>query len=99
MPVRDLRTKPDPVSLGPFGYPMQSATFKAASAPHAAHETVQFSPKQDRLWFVGDLVNRGPDSLKVLRVTFVLSAAASVLGNHDIFLLAVAAGLRISSSQ
>ena len=57
-------------------------------------KTVQFNPKQDRLWFVGDLVNRGPDSLQVLRYIRDLGASAlTVLGNHDIFLLAVAAGL------
>lgn len=56
--------------------------------------TVQFDPKRDRLWFVGDLVNRGPDSLDVLRYIRDLGPAAiTVLGNHDIFLLAVASGL------
>lgn len=63
-------------------------------------ERIQFSPSSDRLWFVGDLVNRGPDSLSVLRYIKSLgSSAVVVLGNHDLFLLAVASGMTTPSAQ
>ncbi|HEX5418412.1 MAG TPA: symmetrical bis(5'-nucleosyl)-tetraphosphatase [Gammaproteobacteria bacterium] len=58
-------------------------------------ERLRFDPGCDRLWLVGDLVNRGPDSLSVLRRVAELGpSVTTVLGNHDLHLLATAAGLR-----
>ena len=56
-------------------------------------ERIRFDPLQDWLWLTGDLVNRGPDSLAVLRFVKNLGdRATTVLGNHDLHLLAVASG-------
>jgi bis(5'-nucleosyl)-tetraphosphatase (symmetrical) len=56
---------------------------------------IAFSPSRDRLWLLGDLVNRGPASLATLRRLQALDGAATcLLGNHDLHLLAVAHGVR-----
>jgi bis(5'-nucleosyl)-tetraphosphatase (symmetrical) len=62
--------------------------------------TLRFSADKDRLWLVGDLVNRGPRSLEVLRRIRSLGDAATVaLGNHDLHLLAVAHGFASTRSD
>ncbi len=54
---------------------------------------VDFNPDKDRLWIAGDIVNRGPQSLETLRYVKSLGACVTtVLGNHDLHLLAVAYG-------
>jgi bis(5'-nucleosyl)-tetraphosphatase (symmetrical) len=58
-------------------------------------EQLRFDPGHDHLWLVGDLVNRGPGSLQLLRQVIALGdSVTTVLGNHDLHLLAVAAGAR-----
>ena len=58
-------------------------------------QTINFSPSTDTLYLLGDLVNRGPDSLGVLRRLSALGAAAQcLLGNHDLHALAVWQGVR-----
>ena len=59
---------------------------------------VNFKPKEDVLWSVGDIVNRGPKCLKTLRFLYKMrKSLVMVLGNHDLHLLAVAAGVRAPS--
>ncbi|ATD67017.1 MULTISPECIES: symmetrical bis(5'-nucleosyl)-tetraphosphatase [Luteimonas] len=54
-------------------------------------EAIRFDPAVDRLWFCGDLVNRGGESIETLRLVHSLREnVVSVLGNHDLSLLAIA---------
>jgi bis(5'-nucleosyl)-tetraphosphatase (symmetrical) len=58
-------------------------------------ERIEYNPSEDRLWLVGDLVNRGPRSLEVLRWAREQGErVTAVLGNHDMHLLATADGAR-----
>ena len=58
-------------------------------------EKIDFSPSKDTLYILGDLVNRGPDSLGVLRTLAAMgNAAHCLLGNHDLHMLAVWQGIR-----
>ena len=66
-----------------------------AGAFDALLRKIAFRPSRDKLWLVGDLVNRGPDSLAVCRRVMGLgSSVICVLGNHDLHLLATVAGRR-----
>lgn len=63
-------------------------------------DQVAFDPTQDQLWLTGDLVARGPNSLKVLRkVKSLGDSVRLVLGNHDLHLLAVYAGVSKNKSK
>jgi bis(5'-nucleosyl)-tetraphosphatase (symmetrical) len=56
-------------------------------------EQINYHPEQDKLWFAGDLINRGEESLETLRFIKSLGNNATiVLGNHDLHLLAVSHG-------
>jgi len=55
----------------------------------------RFDPDKDRLWLAGDLISRGPESLQTLRYVVSLNKVViSVLGNHDLHMLAVDAGMK-----
>lgn len=57
-------------------------------------DAIDFEPGKDTLWLVGDLVNRGPKSLKTLRFVYsIRKSVVAVLGNHDLHLLALHAGV------
>lgn len=57
-------------------------------------ELIRFDPLHDRLWLVGDIVNHGPDSLALLRyLKQTGNTTIAVLGNHDLHLLMVTAGI------
>lgn len=62
-------------------------------------ELIHYDPALDQLWFAGDLVNRGPQSLATLRLIHSLPNTTVVLGNHDLHLLAVAAGVQTLRSD
>ena len=58
-------------------------------------EKIAFEPSRDKLWFVGDLVNRGPQSLETIQFIRSLDTSAQcVLGNHDVHLIACHAGIQ-----
>ncbi|RKP50869.1 symmetrical bis(5'-nucleosyl)-tetraphosphatase [Trinickia fusca] len=80
-----------PPSTSPFAFgDLQGChtPFRRLLSQLPSHDTVP-------LWFAGDLINRGPDSLATLRDVAALGSRAQVvLGNHDLHLLAVSAGIR-----
>ncbi len=61
---------------------------------------VNFCPERDKLWLVGDLVNRGPQSLETLRYLYdIRHCVTSVLGNHDLHLIAIYYGKKKHSNS
>jgi bis(5'-nucleosyl)-tetraphosphatase (symmetrical) len=60
---------------------------------------IDFDPKRDKLWIAGDIVNRGPNSLKTLEYLYSIKESINlVLGNHDIALIAAYLGVKKSNS-
>ena len=58
-------------------------------------QKIEFDPEEDKLWLVGDLVNRGPNSLETLDYIFNIKESCNVvLGNHDLHLISVSKKLR-----
>jgi bis(5'-nucleosyl)-tetraphosphatase (symmetrical) len=58
-------------------------------------DKINFNTNTDQLWFVGDLVNRGPQSLKTIQFVRALGDSAKcVLGNHDVYLIACHVGVQ-----
>lgn len=58
-------------------------------------DKINFNPDNDTLWVAGDMVNRGPESLKTLRFLKNLGESCiTILGNHDLYLLAVDSGIK-----
>ncbi|KTD66324.1 symmetrical bis(5'-nucleosyl)-tetraphosphatase [Legionella spiritensis] len=63
-------------------------------------EQIRFNEHRDRLWFVGDLVNRGPQSLQVLRLIKALPVPPRItLGNHDLHLLSTLFGEPVKNNE
>ena len=63
-------------------------------------DLINFDKKRDRLWLAGDLVNRGPESLKTLEFIYSIRDSCNiVLGNHDLHLLSIAEGLRTPNKE
>lgn len=62
-------------------------------------EQLRWDPGRDRLWLIGDIVNKGPGSLEVLRWAAREQGVDSILGNHDLHLMARAAGLTTARSD